>query len=132
MGFLDFFKKKKESDFISRDDTGIESDSFKSDPFMDSDSGLNLPKDDVGASSNPYLQSQDSMNKNPFQKYRQQDSFEYEQNNNQYNNQHNSSQTSDQKDLQIIIAKLDALRAEVQAINHRLDGLERKNNKRMW
>lgn len=134
MGFLDFLKKKKEPDLMSHDDTGLESDSFKSDPYMDPDSGLNLPKDnDLGAgNNNPYLQSQDTLNRNPFQKYQQQNSFEQERSTQHYNNQNNSMQSGDQKDLQIIIAKLDALRAEVQAINHRLDGLERKQNKRMW
>jgi len=48
------------------------------------------------------------------------------------NNNYNQQPNETQKDLQIIIAKLDALRAEVQTINHKIEKIEEKQQKRMW
>jgi hypothetical protein len=51
---------------------------------------------------------------------------------NQNMQQNTQQSTSDNKDLQIIIAKIDALRAEVQTLNHKIENLERKQQKKMW
>ena len=119
MGILDLFKKKSKNTF--EDDTnnlGLDDDPFKSDPLMDPNSGLNLPQE------NHNMQQNDILNQNPFKKYQEQNSYEY---------QHNNQQpTIENKDLQIIIAKIDALRAEVQTLNHKIENLERKQQKKMW
>jgi hypothetical protein len=50
------------------------------------------------------------------------ESFDYGRGQQQVPGQDNS------KDLQLIIAKLDAIRSEITNINHRLDNIERKQN----
>ena len=123
MGILDLFKKKSKNTF--EDDTnnlGLDDDPFKSDPLMDPNSGLNLPQE------NHNMQQNDILNQNPFKKYQEQNSYEYQQ----HNQQHNQQPTLENKDLQIIIAKIDALRAEVQTLNHKIENLERKQQKKMW
>ena len=130
MGILDFFKRKKDPGFSdSSDALGVNDDPFKADPFMDPDSGLNLPKDDPGSSENPFIQSSDE---NPFKKYNRQNEFQdfSNQGGQQQGTQNNSEINS--KDLQIINAKLDALRAEIQNLNHKIENMERKHQKKMW
>jgi len=155
MGFLDIFKKKDLSFDTANND--LKDDPFKSDPFLDTNSGLNLPKEDLFSDTthnknnntnsfnmnnagnnqfqkNPYAQEQ----KNPFQRYQethqqtQPQTQQFQQYpSHQYQPQTNNSGNELQKDIQIIIAKLDALRAEIQSISHRIENLER-NQKKMW
>lgn len=123
MGFLDTFRKKKNT--TKREDELTE-DPFKADPLMDTESGLNLPREEQQEnpfSNNPYL-NQEQRTQSPFQKYQEQ--------NTQQNPLENQQGQNDQKDLQIIIAKLDALRAEVQALNHKIENMGEKQKKRMW
>ena len=127
MGILDTFRKKKrEKQRLSETPTDTNEDPFKSDPFMDPDSGLNLPKDEENQEQNPYMQ--ETMNSDPFQKYKQTETFQQEQQNNQ--NTNNQGDTS--KDIQLILAKLDAIKAEVQSINHRVENIEKRQQKKMW
>lgn len=133
MGVLDFFKRKKEPESTDYSDNnlGLKEDPFGADPFMDPDSGLNLPKDnnlsDPSTTQSPFAQQES----NPFKKYQEQSNFQEPlqgTNTSQVQNGHDANQ----KDLQIIIAKLDALRAEVQNLNHKVEGLERKQQRKMW
>jgi hypothetical protein len=129
MGILDLFKKKQDYDVGDSGDSvnlGLNNDPFKSDPLMDINSGLNLPQDNnpdpfQNHGGNQYQQQ------DPFQKYKH-PGQNYEQNN--YNQTQTNTDT--QKDMQIIIAKLDALRAEIQTLNHKIEKIEEKQQKRMW
>ncbi len=133
MGILDFFKRKKEPESTGYSDNnlGLKEDPFGADPFMDTDSGLNLPKDnsssDPSTTQSPFAQQES----NPFKKYQEQSNFQ-EPSQNMNASQAHSGQEVNNKDLQIIIAKLDALRAEVQNLNHKVEGLERKQQRKMW
>ncbi|MFP4567357.1 MAG: hypothetical protein ACLFN8_00280 [Candidatus Woesearchaeota archaeon] len=131
MGFLDMFKKKTPESSFEDTSTklGLDDDPFKSDPLMDSNSGLNLPQEN-NVTDDPFKDPFAKQNtvQNPFKKYSNQDT-QYEQQN--YNNQVQQTQ-GQEKDIQIIIAKLDALRAEVQTLSHKIDKIEQKQQKKMW
>ncbi|MFA6072831.1 MAG: hypothetical protein WC758_01855 [Candidatus Woesearchaeota archaeon] len=92
------------------------------DPMLDSNSGLRLAElnntpqnQDFGFSAQPSQGGIDSFG-NPKPQMKS-DNYEYKTP--QYQTTDNS------KDLQIIIAKLDAIRSEITNINHRLDNIER-------
>lgn len=132
MGLLDVFKKKKESEGYGQEDFGLNNDI---------NSGLNIPKDDLFKDESGSLNN--SMNDNSFGdssmgSFNKNNPFEskgvvsggFNQSGQQQPSQGGSGDFG--KDLQIIIAKLDALRAEVQSINHRLDNLERAPPKKLW
>lgn len=132
MGLGNLFKKKNKEEPIpemtQEQNMGLDEDPFKSDPFMDPNSGLNLPQE------NPQNMQQ---NQNPFKKYSQQN-FEqenphpgFDQNAPQQNNEQNTHKDF-AKDLEIIIAKLDAIKAEVHTMNHRIENIERRQQKKMW
>ena len=131
MGLLDMFKKKEPEPNFDYESTklGLNEDPFKSDPLMDPNSGLNLPQEN-NDTNDPFKDplAKQSDIQNPFKKYSDQNSQYTEQN---YNSQMQQTQGQD-KDMQIIIAKLDALRAEVQSLNHKVENLERKQQKKMW
>ena len=125
MGILGLFNKKKEAQ-NEMNQKEFEEDLFKSDPLMDPDSGLNLPKDMSGKEDDGFFDNKpQTQNRDLYQKY----SDDFNQNN--MSAQKNQQET-DSKDMQIIIAKLDALRAEVQTLNHKIENLERKQQKKMW
>lgn len=131
MGFLSIFKKKKETNFDKDSGLGEEEfggNSFESDPLMDPNSGLNLPREEKPEESfsNPYLTSQNQQAPSAFQRYQEHNASA------QQNISQNQNTQNDQKDMQIIIAKLDALRAEVQSLNHKIENLENKQKKKMW
>ena len=128
MGILDLFKKKQNFETNDSSNLGLNEDPFKSDPLMDTNSGLNLPQEN---NPDPFQNQQGDQfqQQDPFQKYKQpQEQQRYEQNN--FNQ--NQTNTDVQKDMQIIMAKLDALRAEVQTLNHKIEKIEEKQQKRMW
>ncbi|MCC7574292.1 hypothetical protein KO361_01770 [Candidatus Woesearchaeota archaeon] len=127
MGILDVFKKKPnlETEKINTENKDLGMDPFKTDQLTNLDSGLNLPKNDYDP-----INSTMQMNtaSNQFTDYKNKPYQKMQETNNNYNQQPNETQ----KDLQIIIAKLDALRAEVQTINHKIEKIEEKQQKRMW
>ncbi len=128
MGFLDIFKKKTP---LSDSNTpnmnlGLNEDPFKSDPMMDTNSGLNLPKDNNDPMAFNDVFAKSNMQQDPLQKYQQQEQPMMHNPNTQNQNT--------EKDFQIVIAKLDALRAEVQTLNHKIENIEKNQaqRKKMW
>ncbi len=124
MSFLGglFGKKKEEPDF--KPATGLDKDKG----FDDLDSGLNMPgMENQGDSFDSFGNQRPQKFSNPFeQEVPQQQSYP------QSGHQASGDMS---KDLQIIIAKLDALRSEVANISHRLEALERKQGqqqKKFW
>lgn len=125
MGFLDIFKKKKPSSDMTELNTnlGLNEDPFKSDPLMDQNSGLNLPQENNDPTNLTSMTN--SKMKDPFKDY-------YGQEQPPMQNQNIQNQNTD-KDFQIVIAKLDALRAEVQTLNHKIENIEKnQQRKKMW
>ena len=127
MGFLDMFKKKKPSSDLNESNMnlGLNEDPFKSDPLMDKNSGLNLPNEENNNPSNLTDPMSNSKMKDPFKDY-------YNQEQQPMQNQNIQNQSTD-KDFQIVIAKIDALRAEVQTLNHKIENIEKnQQRKKMW
>lgn len=118
-----FFGKKEDEDSITSDiNTGFGSE--RKDPFQASDSGLEL--DSLGQK-----QEFDSFG-NPRSQKQFPSSFEDYTRGRESQQQGMQGQGDMSKDMQIIIAKLDAIKSEVSSINHRLEALEKKEHKRMW
>ncbi len=98
--------------------------------FDDLDSGVNLPGTE---SQENNFDSFGNPRTNRFSSYEQDI-----QQHNPYTQQHTYQQQASgdvSKDLQIIIAKLDALRAEVANLSHRLEAVERghgQQQKKFW
>jgi hypothetical protein len=89
------------------------------DPMMDSNSGLKLA--DLNSQNQEAGFNQQSQGVDTFGNPRPQSKFD-----NYETKQQSFAPIQDtSKDLQIIIAKLDAIRSEITNINHRLDNIER-------
>lgn len=111
--------------FGKKDEPSFDSSYGKEKSFDDLDSGLNLPGTENQENN---FDSFGNQRPNRFSAYDQE-----VQPQNAYGQQHASGDTS--KDLQIIIAKLDALRSEVANISHRIEALERQQGqqqKKFW
>lgn len=123
MGFLGFGKKKKDS---------IESDLAGLDNSLSSDSGMDFGN--YGDPGQQFNNQQASQQFDSFGNPRPQQRFEQAYPQSFQGQPQQASQNDYSKDMQIIIAKLDALRAEIQNISHRLDNLEKQKdqNKRYW
>ncbi len=126
MGLLGFGKKKKDaelpSDFGAQgmqdysQGLGQAKNSMYGDPMMDSNSGLKLAdlnNQDVGFNQQGGFDSFGNPRIAP-----KVESFDY-------NRQQQFAPQDNSKDIQLILAKLDAIRSEITNINHRLDNIER-------
>lgn len=134
MGFLGFGKKKEKDPLQALEELNMDNQS--NNPYLqDQNPG------DLGMSQNPNFSQDNQGMQNPMQDMSQDsqpqkfDSFgnpmknPYDSQNQQmYNQQMQPAQGQDNsKDLQLIIAKLDAIKAEVSNISHRLEILEAQN-----
>lgn len=123
MGIFDFMKKKKEDDFSSLGLGSSQTNFFEQqNPYgaTDLNSGLNLG----GLNNNTGEQQQFDPFGNPRAKMDYTPSYEQSM---QRSPGMNNSSGDLSKDMQIIIAKLDAIKAEINNISHRLDMLESRN-----
>ena len=116
--------------FGKKEEPSFESTFGKEKSFDDMDSGLNLPGMENQESNFDSFGNQKINRYSPYDQEPQQHN-PYAQ---QPYQQQASGDTS--KDLQIIIAKLDALRSEVANISHRLEALEKNHGgqqqKKFW
>jgi hypothetical protein len=124
-----FGKKKSESelpaDFASQGMSSytpgmMQNQNPYGDPMMDQNSGLKL-SELSGAQDTGFREGGFDSFGNPRINPKV-ENLDYGRGQQQFSGQDTS------KDLQLIIAKLDAIRSEITNINHRLDNIERKQN----
>lgn len=137
MGILDFFKKKKSSFDIDDLDSGLNLDSLKSDTSSSlGDLDKDFPSSDPLTKSNSGFDEFDKESQGlPSFKETKYDTEKYEGPDFRSPNTQQTTSTTQthasNKDMELVLEKLNTIKAEITNINHRLDKIE-KSTQRKW
>lgn len=128
MGFLGFGKKKEKDPLQALEELNLGDDMSQQNPYLQDQNSMNS-----GMQQNPnFSQDNSGMQDASTQRFDSfgnpmRDPYDSQAQQQMYNQSPSQSQGTDSRDIQLIIAKLDAIKAEISNISHRLEFLETQN-----